>query len=111
MKLVYTHPNLALIAQAQALIERAGIDCVIRNEYASGAIGELAPINAWPEVWVTRDRDLELATSIVQECFQTDPGPDWQCTECHSPNPSTFDTCWRCGCESPPISRAGPEPE
>lgn len=47
MKLVYTHPTSAIVAQAKAAIEHAGIDCILRNEYAGGAMGELAPIDAW----------------------------------------------------------------
>ncbi len=53
MKLVYTHPNSIAVAQARSSIEFAGIDCILRNEYASGAIGELAPIDAWPALWLT----------------------------------------------------------
>jgi hypothetical protein len=46
MKLVYTHPNSIVVGQARSAIELAGIACSLRNEYASGAIGELAPIDA-----------------------------------------------------------------
>ena len=62
MKLVYTHPNSIVVGQARSAIELAGIACVVRNEYASGAIGELAPIDSWPELWVMNDRDCERAT-------------------------------------------------
>ena len=99
MKLVYTHPNLAVLAQVLALIERADIACVVRNEYASGALGEIAPINAWPEVWVVNDRDFERASSIVAMSQRVVEGPDWQCTQCANYSPATFDTCWQCGSE------------
>jgi hypothetical protein len=97
MKLVYTHPNLAVLAQVLALIERADIACVVRNEYASGALGEIAPINAWPEVWVINDRDFERSTLIVEQLQQAIEAPDWQCSECDNFSPATFDTCWQCG--------------
>ena len=48
MKLVYTHPNLAMVVQAASVLELAGIASELRNEFASGAIGEIAPISAWP---------------------------------------------------------------
>ena len=101
MKLVYTHPNIALVVQAHALIEQAGIECVLRNEYAVGAIGELAPISAWPEVWVVRDRDFEKAVAIVEETQKSPLASDWTCAQCTNPNPATFDTCWHCGGEGP----------
>ena len=99
MKLVYTHPNIAVLVQARSLIEQAEIECVLRNEYASGALGELAPINAWPEVWVVNDREFERASSIVEASQRAVEGPDWRCAQCASDSPATFDTCWQCGSE------------
>lgn len=97
MKLVYTHPNIAVVMQAHGVIEQAGIECVIRNEYASGAVGELAPINAWPEVWVVNDGDYARAASAVEALQQETSEPDWRCPRCDSANPATFDSCWHCG--------------
>lgn len=97
MKLAYTHPNIALVVQAQDLFEHAGIKCVIRNQYASGAIGELAPVSAWPEVWVLEDRDYDRAAAILEAQQQPLDEPDWYCTKCHNANPASFETCWHCG--------------
>ena len=101
VKLVYTHPNIAVLVQAHSLIEQAEIECVLRNEYASGAMGELAPINAWPEVWVVDDRDFDRASSIVEASQRAVEGRDWQCAQCANYSPATFDTCWQCGRERP----------
>ena len=79
MKLVYTHPSIIVVAQARSSIELAGIDCVIRNEYAAGAIGELAPIDAWPELWVKSDRHFERATQIVEQLQSQAQQADWHC--------------------------------
>lgn len=97
MKLVYTHPTSAIVAQAKAAIEHAGIDCILRNEYAGGAMGELAPIDAWVEVWVVRDRDEEAAKLIVERLQAPIDEPDWRCEHCHKDSPATFETCWSCG--------------
>ncbi|MDG2046050.1 MAG: DUF2007 domain-containing protein [Halioglobus sp.] len=99
MKLVYTHPNIAILVQAYSPIEQAEIECVLRNEYASGAMGELAPINAWPEVWVVYDTDFVRAVSIVETSHRAVEGQDWQCAQCTTYSPATFDTCWQCGGE------------
>ncbi len=96
MKLLYTHPDNVLVAQARAAIERAGIQCVLRNEYASGAMGELAPIDTWPELWVVRDRDLERARLLLEQSREETPEDDWPCNRCGSSNPATFEWCWHC---------------
>ena len=97
MKRIYTHPNLALVAQVRSLIELTGIECALRNEYAVGAMGELAPISVWPEVWVVYDEDYGRALDAIQSSRRINPEPDWQCVGCASYNPATFETCWQCG--------------
>ena len=99
MKLVYTRPNLVLVVQTQSLIEFAGIECVVCNEYASGAIGELAPIDAWPELWVINDEDCDKAESHIEESHTSTQRAEWKCAGCGSLNPATFDLCWHCGSE------------
>jgi hypothetical protein len=101
MRLVYTHPTLIAVSQARSELERQGIQCLVRNEYAVGAIGELSPIDAWPELWVLEDPDWERATRALEK-MQTDTREaDWLCAQCGNTNPSTFETCWHCAGESP----------
>jgi hypothetical protein len=99
MKLVYTHPNSIVVAQARSSIELAGIKCLLRNEYASGAIGELAPIDAWPELWVENDRDFERAKLLLEKSHAAIQEADWNCEQCGSVSPATFDFCWHCAGE------------
>ena len=82
MKLVYTHPNIIVVGQARSSIELAGIECIVRNEYAAGAIGELAPIDAWPELWVVSDSDFERATQLIEQSHAQVKEPDWKCERC-----------------------------
>ena len=97
MKLVYTHPDPILVAHMRSSIALAGIECVLRNEYASGALGELAPIDAWVEVWVVRDRDHDRARQVVENLKQEVQAEDWECAQCGKSSPATFETCWHCG--------------
>ena len=91
-----------MVAQVKAAIEQAGIECALRNEYASGAIGELAPIDAWVEVWVVRDRDYDAAMDIVARLRDPLEEPDWTCVACGKTSPASFETCWSCGAARPP---------
>ena len=97
MKLIFTHPSLIVVTQAQASLEQQGIASVIHNQYAAGAIGELAPIDAWPELWVSRDRDEELARHLVNQAMSAEHEPDWPCPQCSNANPDSFESCWSCG--------------
>lgn len=101
MKLVYTHPNPIVVAQARSTLEHAGIDCTLRNEFAMGAIGELAPIDAWPELWVVKDRDGERAQRLLESSRQAVQGAEWCCSNCQQVNPATFELCWHCATERP----------
>ncbi len=97
MKLVFTHPNLTVVTQARASLDQQGIASEIHNQYAVGAVGELAPIDAWPELWVVRDRDEERARQFIEQSMSTENAPDWACAACGNSNPDSFESCWSCG--------------
>ena len=99
MKLVYTHPSAIAVAQARNAVELADIKCVLRNEYASGAMGELAPIDAWPEIWVLRDRDYDRAKLVIEQLHADLQEADWECGHCGRFSPASFDWCWHCAGE------------
>ena len=101
VKLVYTHPSLIVVAQARSTLEFAGLKCEVRNEFAAGAIGELAPIDAWPELWVVNDRDAERAVRLLEQSQVAAQKDDWRCRHCDQPNPSTFEFCWHCAADKP----------
>jgi len=101
MKLLYSHPQLVIVSQMRSLLEREGITVELRNEYAAGAIGELAPIDAWPELWVNNDRDAQRGQKLLEKHRQQDDLPDWHCALCGSDSPASFDWCWQCGAAAP----------
>ena len=96
MKLVYTHPSNIVVAQARISLDLAGIKSALRNEYAAGAMGELAPIDVWPELWVVRDRDYERATLLLAQSRAEIVEADWHCIRCGTQSPATFELCWNC---------------
>lgn len=99
MKLVYTHPSSIAVAQARNALEQAGLACILRNEYAAGAMGELAPISVWPELWVLRDRDYERAMLVLTQASAEIREADWDCQRCGRQSPATFEVCWHCAGE------------
>ncbi len=101
MKLVYTHENRLFVANAHNLLEQAGIHAIWKNEFASSAIGEVAPISAWPELWVLEDTDYEPATEIIRTAFATNNLPEWVCPQCKEINEPAFELCWNCQLEKP----------
>ena len=97
MKLVYTHPDSIILAQVRNALEVAGIDCTIRNEFASGASGELAPLDTWQEIWILQDIDYDRAKRIAAQFSVELDEQDWTCSLCGQASPATFETCWHCG--------------
>ena len=96
MKLVYTHENLTVVATVANHLRQNDIDVIIKNQYAAGGAGQLAPIETWPEIWVVDDRDCLRANQLVEELNKDSNKPQWQCQNCNEMNDATFDYCWRC---------------
>ncbi len=101
MKLVYTHENRLFVANAYNLLEQNGIAAVWKNEFTSSAIGEVAPISAWPELWVMEDTDYNRAHTIISNAFAPNNLPEWVCAQCQETNEPAFELCWNCQSEKP----------
>ena len=96
MQKVYVHENLAMVSSAKNLLEQAGIESVIKNEYhAGGGHPGLAAIPI--ELWVEDDAVADGASSLIRETFaKHDNEPDWTCAHCGEVNAASFETCWQC---------------
>jgi len=102
MKLIYTHENRFLVHNIQNIVENARINTTLRNEYASSAVGDLAPHETWLELWVVENDDYDLAMSAIASAFEAQRSGPWICPRCHEKNEATFEFCWQC--QSAPIS-------
>lgn len=96
MKLIYTHENRFLVANAQNILEQAGIRVVWKNEFASSAIGEISPFDTWPELWVIEDADYDHAIQVIANALSSPNAPEWTCASCKENNDAAFETCWNC---------------
>ena len=96
MKLIYTNENRFLVNNAKNLLENAGIEVVLRNEFAVGAAGDLSPFDAWLELWVADDSDYEKSIQVIKHSSGSDDASEWICDHCHEVNDAAFDFCWNC---------------
>ena len=101
MKLVYTHENGILVSHVKNLLELAGIEIEMRNQFAGGANGELPVFHTWPEIWLVNETDLARAEALIQQLDAQAGGEPWTCTQCGEINEPEFDFCWRCQTQQP----------
>ncbi len=86
-----------IIFNLKNLLEDAGIEAVVMNEFSSGGAGDLATFDTWPELWIENDRDWSKAETIVNNVIVDRPSDDWFCRGCQEPNDRSFEICWNCG--------------
>ncbi|MGM0595154.1 MAG: DUF2007 domain-containing protein [Pseudomonadota bacterium] len=97
LELLYTSPNALLVSHVRNLLEVAGIEVQMKNQYLGGGAGELPPTEAWPELWVAV-ADYCRARAVVEE-FERDDVilPSWRCAHCGERVEGQFSVCWNCG--------------
>ena len=85
----------------KGLLDEAKIPCMIRNEHLSMALGELAPANCSPEIWILNDEDYARAKEIVDALrnIKVEIQDAWICPDCGEAIEGQFTSCWNCGRE------------
>ena len=89
-----------MVGHLRNVLEAHGIECLLKNEFTSGAIGELPPFECWPELWVMDDSRFEEASAIVSAASLenlVEPTTRWTCTNCKEELEGQFTDCWNCG--------------
>lgn len=99
---VFQHPDTLLIGHVRNLVEAAGMPCEIRNWTLSGGMGDLAPIDCEPTLWVA-PHNVDRARQVI-ECWNREmQGTSaseverWRCERCDEWHDGRFDSCWQCG--------------
>ncbi|MFW5450969.1 MAG: DUF2007 domain-containing protein [Methylophagaceae bacterium] len=101
MKLLYTRENRYLVYNIKNIVENAGIEVMLKNEFAAGGAGDLAPLETWLELWVVNDSDYDKAAQILDASFNIDNAADWLCSQCNETNNGSFEFCWNCQNNAP----------
>lgn len=97
MKTVYSAANIALVSIFQSILEERGIKCWIKNEALLTGIGEIPPIETWPQLCV-EDNSYSEAKRIVDEALAAkDMASAWKCDSCGEVIEGQFTECWNCG--------------
>ncbi len=100
MKTVYSASNIALVSIFQNILEGFDIKCWIKNEFLFAGIGEIPPIECWPQLCVEDENFLE-AKRIVDEALSEKQMTGWKCKSCGEDIEGQFTECWNCGQSRP----------
>ena len=102
MKKVTTASSLIIISHYKNLLVSEGIEAFIKNQYLGSVMGEIPFQEAWPELWVMNDIDLDRARQLIDESIQDEsPSENWTCSKCKAENEGQFALCWQCQAPSP----------
>ena len=97
MKRVYIAANLMDAQMAVDILGTQAIKSHIFNANASGAVGELAATQIWPEIWVEEDSLAATAATILHALHAASSRENKVCPHCAEVNPENFLSCWNCG--------------
>jgi hypothetical protein len=103
MKKLYTAQNPLTISHLKNILESGGIRCVVKNLYLSSAVGELPPIECWPELWVIDDAKHAEAREVLDRTLAPlrPVSKRWNCRSCGRDIEGQFSECWSCGSSRP----------
>ncbi len=98
MKKVYVGERGMIIERIKDILEKENIVCMIKNLGLSGGMGEIPPIECWPEIWVLEDDDYDRANNIIGMLLKesTEYKTSWVC-QCGERIEGQFTDCWNCG--------------
>jgi hypothetical protein len=90
-----------MVHLAKHLLERDGIECLVRGEHLAAAAGGVAPIDAWVELWVVHDIRVHEAMGLISEMLEESDDADdaWICPLCIEWREGQYSHCWQCGAE------------
>ena len=101
MRKVYSSQDVNLVHFARSVPVANKIDSVILREQLTGAVGGLAPLDTWPELWVHDAQKLEQARQLIASAMkksETQQNP-WICPVCGEKIETQFTQCWQCDTE------------
>lgn len=86
-----------IIFNLKNVLDEAGINALVMNEFSSGGAGELATFDTWPELWIENEQQFDQAEKILRDIVFEPNESDWFCRGCQEKNGAAFQICWNCG--------------
>ena len=101
MRKVYSSQDVNLVHFARSVLDANKIDSVILREQLTGAVGGLAPLDTWPELWVHDADEVEQARQLITVAMKkSEPQhTSWICPGCGEKIEPQFTQCWQCDTE------------
>ncbi|MGV8073929.1 MAG: DUF2007 domain-containing protein [Syntrophobacteraceae bacterium] len=101
MQKVYSSPDRATVYRIKSTLEDNGIEITVLGEDRGVAVGGIAPLDAWLELWLFDEERLEEARQIVEDVLKDIqiPQEKWKCPNCGEELEGQFSQCWKCGTE------------
>lgn len=99
MKKLYTAENRLLVFHIKNLLAAEGVETQLKNEFAGGGIGDIAPLDTWIELWV-EDENFDGAESKLKAIIYGLKNPSKKiviCSSCSEQSAAHFKVCWNCG--------------
>ena len=96
---VFESFDLSHVGQLQSLLEANQIRTFVKNQFSSGALGELPFVEICPQLFILEEGDLGRAQALLHNELPaqgTDDKP-WHCAECGTEVEAVFGQCWQCG--------------
>ncbi|MBI79111.1 MAG: DUF2007 domain-containing protein [Pseudomonadota bacterium] len=94
---LHTSESIFYIKHLENILNLNGIDCLIKNEYLSGGLGEIPFIECLPELWLIDESKLEYSKKIILENNMINKvNSEWLCEICNENNDPQFLICWSC---------------
>ncbi len=95
----FSHNERPLAGLLQEILAAEGINCLLRNEQLSSAIGEIPFVECCPELWIIDDEAYPRARLFLDAWLSNDAQElrAWTCPSCGERCEGQFNACWLCG--------------
>ena len=94
----FNHAEPALAGMFRELLQREGVNCLLRNEELFAGLGEIPFTECYPELWVVDDELFTRASSLLKQFMASESASTpWTCSQCGEQLEGQFNSCWKCG--------------
>tara|TARA_B100001250_G_C19817430_1_gene799483 strand:+ start:7 stop:321 length:315 start_codon:yes stop_codon:yes gene_type:complete len=92
-----TSESIFHIKHLENILKINGINCIIKNEYLSGGLGEIPFIECLPELWLIDESQLDYSKELISDNNTINKvNSEWSCKICNENNEPQFLICWSC---------------